>query len=601
MKNEENQRLKRVNQCFLGFTADPDTNIQHLTNCCGELMGAACALYNRLQDGMLHTLAQWNAPPDYNPVDRPDGHICHDVIRTGGKAVLVVPNLQQTGYVKTDPNVSAYCLETYIGAPVSCKNRCVGSLCVVYQTDYTPDEEEKKLLQILAVALGVEEERREEALALRSANEELEVRVTERTADLARANDQLRIDIEERKKAEEALREYNEKLHAVTDNTSDAIIMMNDDGRITFWNHAAEKMFGYTAAEALGKDLHPFLAQEKYAESYKEGLRHFWTTGTGNAIGKTLELEAAGKDGHEFPIELSLSAFQIKGKWNASAILRDITERKQAETELIQTNAELKKRSEELLQTQEKLVRKEKLAVLGRLAGCVGHELRNPLGVINNAVYYLKLVMTDADESIKEYLNIMMNEVDNSQRIINGLLDFARIKPPQTRLVTTRELVNESLVKCAVPENVRLHTDVPDSLPALKVDPLQIRQALHNLITNALQAMPEGGSLSIVARLVQAPMFTVRDSIEENTEPKIPNGPLGNNFIEISVEDTGTGISPENMKNLFQPLFTTKPRGIGLGLVVCKNLVTANGGRIAVQNRTDGGAVFTVSLPAAEL
>jgi len=209
--------------------------------------------------------------------------------------------------------------------------------------------------------------------------------------------------------------------------------------------------------------------------------------------------------------------------------------------------------------------------------------------------------MTDADESIKEYLNIMMNEVDNSQRIINGLLDFARIKPPQTRLVTTRELVNESLGKCAVPENVRLHTDVPDSLPALKVDPLQIRQALHNLITNALQAMPEGGSLNIVARLVQDPMLTVRDSIEENTEPEPPNGPLGNNFIEISVEDTGTGISPENMNNLFQPLFTTKPRGIGLGLVVCKNLVTANGGRIVAQNRTDGGAVFTVSLPAAEL
>jgi PAS domain S-box-containing protein len=601
MKNEENQRLRRVNQCFLGFTTDPDSNIQLVTNCCGELMGAACALYNRLQDGMLYTLAQWNAPPDYNPVDRPDGHICHDVIKSGGKAVFVVPNLHQTGYAKTDPNVSAYCLKTYIGAPVNSKNRCVGSLCVVYQIDYSPDEEEKKLLQILAVALGVEEERREEALALRSAKDELEIRVAERTADLARVNEQLRIDIAERKRVEESLLEYNDKLHAITDTTSDAIIMMDDDGKISFWNHAAEKIFGFNTAEALGKDLHPFLAPGKYNESYQEGIRHFRRTGTGNVVGKVVEFEAIRKDGLEFPIELSLSAFQIKEKWNAAGILRDITERKQVERKLIQTNEELKIRSEELLQAQEELVRKEKLAVLGRLAGCVGHELRNPLGVINNAVYYLKMVMTDADESVKEYLNIIMHEIGNSQRIINDLLDFARAKAPQIQPVTARKLIHETLGKCVVPENVKPHIDVPDFLPALKVDPLQIGQVLHHLFTNALQAMPEGGSLNIAARPAQSSRFKVRDSKEENIERGVLNVNPGNDFIEISVEDTGVGISPENMGKLFQPLFTTKPRGIGLGLVVCKNLTEAGGGWIAVESRPAGGTTFAVTLPAAEV
>jgi PAS domain S-box-containing protein len=601
MKNEENQRLRRVNQCFLSFTTNQDKNIQLLTNCCGELLGAACALYNRLQDGMLHTLAQWNAPPDYNPVDRPDGHICHDVIKSGGKAVFVVPNLHQTGYAKTDPNVSTYCLKTYIGAPVNCKNRCVGSLCVVYQTDYSPDEEEKKLLQILAVALGVEEERREEALALRSAKEELETRVAERTADLARVNEQLRIDIAERKQAEESLREYNDKLHAITDTASDAIIMMDDDGKISFWNRAAEKIFGFNATEALGKDLHVFLAPEKYNKLYEDGLRQFRRTGTGNAVGKTVELEAARKGGLEFSVELSLSAFQIKGRWNAAGILRDITERKQAESKLIQANAELKIRSEELLQAQEELVRKEKLAVLGRLAGCVGHELRNPLGVINNAVYYLKMVMPDADESVKEYLNIIMHEIDNSQRIISDLLDFARTKPPQIRPVTACELINESLSRCVVPKSIRLHTDVPDSLPALKIDPLQIGQVLHHLITNALQAMPEGGSLNIAAQPVQGSRFKVRDSKEEIIEPGGLNVNPGNDFVEISVEDTGVGISQENMGKLFQPLFTTKPRGIGLGLVVCKNLIEAGGGRISVESRPTGGTTLTVTLPADEV
>jgi GAF domain-containing protein len=201
MESMGRQRLWKINECFLGFTTDPDKNIQRLTDCCGELMGAACALYNRLQDGMLHTLAHWNAPPDFNPVDRPDGHICHDVIKSGGRQVFVVRDLHLTSYAKTDPNVSAYCLKTYVGAPVSCKHFCVGSLCVVYQKDYSPDEEEQKILQILAAALGVEEERRHEADTLRKTKDDLEA-----------ANLQLRREIEEKWHAEAEVRRMNDEL-----------------------------------------------------------------------------------------------------------------------------------------------------------------------------------------------------------------------------------------------------------------------------------------------------------------------------------------------------------------------------------------------------
>lgn len=426
----------KVNECFLRFTADPDSNIQLLTNCCGELMNAACALYNRIQDGMLCTLAQWNAPPDFNPLDRPDGHICHDVIKKGGREVFLVRDLPRTRYAETDPNVSAYCLKTYVGAPVNCKRQCVGSLCVVYQADYTPDEEEKKVLQILAAAMGVEEERRLEAEALREAKQELESKVEERTA--------------------------------------------------------------------------------------------------------------------------------------------------------------------ELLKTREVLASEEKLAVFGRLAGCVGHELRNPLSVMNNAVYLLKTVLTDSDETVKEYLEIIKQEIDNSLRIITDLLDFSRSTPPDKISVPVVRLVNDSIGRCSIPENVSVTIDIPGDLPLVSADPRQMDQVFHNLIINALQAMPEGGALRIGAKHVQSSSIGVRGHDEKSDQPQTLNVEPDTDFVEISIEDTGEGISEENMKKLFQPLFTTKSRGIGLGLVVSRNLAEANGGSISVESKLREGTTFTVALPVGD-
>jgi diguanylate cyclase (GGDEF)-like protein/PAS domain S-box-containing protein len=152
------ERLTKLNECFLGFSAEPAENIQSLTALCGELMGAACALYNRLSDGSLHTLAHWRTPPDFNPVDHPDGHICHDVIKRGGNQIFVVRDLPRTPYAETDPNVLRYNLKTYVGIPVRCSGTSVGSLCVVYQHDFTPSEEDKKLMGIVAVAVEAAEE-----------------------------------------------------------------------------------------------------------------------------------------------------------------------------------------------------------------------------------------------------------------------------------------------------------------------------------------------------------------------------------------------------------------------------------------------------------
>ncbi|NCC51049.1 MAG: PAS domain S-box protein [Spartobacteria bacterium] len=159
------KRLEKINECLLGLGTDFDANVNRITALCGEIFGATCALYNRLQGGLLCSLGQWKTPGDYNPTDRPNGHICFDIIQDAKEYPVVIRHLDQTKYMQTDPNVAAYQLKTYIGQMVHCGTEPVGSLCVVFQDDVDPSEEDKGLLGILAAALGKEEaqKRAEEA------------------------------------------------------------------------------------------------------------------------------------------------------------------------------------------------------------------------------------------------------------------------------------------------------------------------------------------------------------------------------------------------------------------------------------------------------
>ncbi|HID19764.1 MAG TPA: PAS domain S-box protein [Methanophagales archaeon] len=170
--------------------------------------------------------------------------------------------------------------------------------------------------------------------ALQKAHDELECRVKERTAELVKANEQLKQEITERKQAEDALWESEEKIRSITASAHDAIIMVDNEGNISFWNEAAEMIFGYTEEEMIGTKLHDSIVPERFREDFLNGFKSFRETGQGAAIGKTLELAANRKDGIELPVELSLSAVKLKGKWNAIGLLRDITERKQAEEQL---------------------------------------------------------------------------------------------------------------------------------------------------------------------------------------------------------------------------------------------------------------------------
>ncbi len=253
-------------------------------------------------------------------------------------------------------------------------------------------------------------------------------------------------------------------------------------------------------------------------------------------------------------------------------------------------------RAEEALrEAQDQLARREKLAMLGQMAGSVSHELRNPLGVIGNAAYYLQMVLPEADGTPREYLDIITSEVRNAEKTIADLLDFARTRAPDKEEVAVSTLVAGVLEKRPPPGGVEVIVDVLPDLPAMLVDPGQMEIVLVNLITNAYQAMPDGGLLTVRAETGERAR-----SLAETRAGGEGDSPVSHPPVRVSISDTGCGIPSDDMGKLFRSLFTTKAQGVGLGLVICKSLVEANGGSIEVTSEEGRGSTFVIRLPRCE-
>ena len=251
--------------------------------------------------------------------------------------------------------------------------------------------------------------------------------------------------------------------------------------------------------------------------------------------------------------------------------------REELESRVRTRTSELQAALGELRSAQESLVRREKLAMLGQLAGGVGHELRNPLGVMTNALYYLGMVLKDSPPDVKDYLGILRTQIGLSEKIVGDLLDFARLKPPTRETVPVERIVKEQLDRVGPTDNVDVQHDFPADLPPVRVDRIQIGQVVLNLLTNALQAM-EGtrGTLTLRAR--------------HN----------GNGSVRLDVIDTGVGMTHEQLGKMFEPLYTTKARGIGLGLAVSRSLAEANGAEISAASELGKGSTVSVELPIAK-
>lgn len=254
----------------------------------------------------------------------------------------------------------------------------------------------------------------------------------------------------------------------------------------------------------------------------------------------------------------------------------NIAERRRAEKRLREYSQQLEERVErrtrELRETQEQLLRQERLAFLGQLAGGVSHELRRPLATIGNSLYYLKTVHAGADDDTLEHLEIIRSQIHNMDKIIHDLLGSLRLRPQTVGRVELGPWLADVLARHPPPAGIAVLTDLDAELPAAWIDAAQMEQVLSNLITNAYQAMPDGGVLRLSARMADG--------------------------VALAVEDTGCGIPEKHLARIFEPLFTTKSRGVGLGLTVSKNFVEANGGRLAVASVEGEGATFTIHLPA---
>jgi len=358
--------------------------------------------------------------------------------------------------------------------------------------------------------------------------------------------DHLELKVKERTSA---LKKSEEKLRSIFAASPDAITVTDLKGNIIDCNEAALEMYGGKSKQDLiGKNSLELIA-EKDRKRAMENLQKTLVQGSL----KNMEYSLVTKNGVEYPAEVSANIIR-DASGNPIAfvgIIKDITERKRIEQQLLKS---------------------ERLAAIGELATMVGHDLRNPLTGINGAAYYLKMKLgSRADKKILEMLELIEKDIQYSNKIVNDLLDFSR----DIRLVrvktSIKSIVEETLKKLKIPRKVKIK-DLTEGTPEIFVDADQMNRVFENIIKNAVEAMPRGGQLEIKSERV-------------------------NNVVRVSFQDTGEGISKENMSKLGSPLFTTKAKGVGMGLAICKRLTEAHGGSLCIESKEKVGTCVTVTLP----
>lgn len=362
-------------------------------------------------------------------------------------------------------------------------------------------------------------------------------------------------DITPLKEAEKALAESEARFRALAENAPLAVIVMDEEGRITYFNPTAERIFGWKASEVLGKELHLILAPPKYHERYLKAFSRVKKTGKSKFVGKRLEFEAQRKDGSIFPVEVFFSVIEIFGERFYLGLVQDISERKRLE--------------------EEKL-RIEKYRTLELLTGGIAHDFNNFLtSLLGNLDLLERMVKNGNFEKIQEILVRIRKVTEKAQNLARELLFFSRKDVCTPGEIIVHDLLQELVNFLTIGSPVRVHLEIPSHIPPLKIDSAHLSQVMQNLIVNALEAMPRGGELFIrVGRKDNEVVFTVRD--------------------------TGPGIPEEVISRIFEPGFTTKPKGTGLGLAVVKSIVEHYGGRIEISSRPGEGTEFRIFFPASK-
>jgi len=386
-------------------------------------------------------------------------------------------------------------------------------------------------------------------------------------------------DVTEKKKARHDLLASETRYRTIAGTAQDAIILMDEKGRIAYWNPAAERIFGYAEGEVLGRDLHAQLIPARFAPQFKKGLARFWASGEGNAIGKILEMTALRKGGQEFPVELALSALHQDDGWWAVGIVRDISERVRERTE------------REDLQIQ--LRHSQKMEAIGTLAGGIAHDFNNILAAIMG---YTELALLEVGEgSLRATLTEVRRASGRAKDLVAHILAFSRQGEIARTPVHVAPIIKETLkmLRASLPTTIEIRQTMGQDLGKILADPTQIHQVLMNLCTNAAHAMRETGGV-LEVDLAQ---------VHLREEPFLRTFALEpGNYLKLTVSDTGQGIAPVIFERIFDPFFTTKNRGegTGLGLSVVHGIVTSHGGGIEVQSAPGQGTIFSLYFPVLE-
>ena len=372
------------------------------------------------------------------------------------------------------------------------------------------------------------------------------------------------------------LKESEEKFRSITVAANDAIIMMNSEGKVVFWNAAAQAMFGYPAHEAEGRELHTLIVPPRFYEAYRKGFEQFKLTGTGTVIGRKMELAALRKDGMEYPIEASMAAVRLHGKWHVIGILRDITERKQAEDKINELNRNLERRVAERT-VQLEAANKE----LEAFSYSVSHDLRTPLRAIDGFSRILLDDYTDKlDNEGKRLLNVVRDNTSRMGQLIDDILMFSRSSRLEMNFSTidmeklAREVFEELQPSI---EHGKLQLKI-EAIPPATGDRAMMHQVFVNLLSNAIK----------FSRHREAAIIKVGGSIE------------GDEAVYY-VKDNGAGFDmqyADKLFGVFQRLHSENEfEGTGIGLAIVKRIITRHDGRVWAEGKVNEGATIYFALP----
>ena len=384
-------------------------------------------------------------------------------------------------------------------------------------------------------------------------------------------------DVSEVKRMEAAIKQERDMLEAVTDNIGAGLIIISKEYRTLWANGFIKRYKGDVEGKLCFATLNTL---DTVCPDC--GVKKVFENGVAMDTHEYSSIDINGR-----PYAVELIATPIKDKdGNVTAALElavDITEKKEMQTELAEYSQKLEelveKRTEQLKQTQAKLVKSERLAAIGESAAMVGHDLRNPLQATKNATYHLKTICSCMPSSAippkaKEMLQVISDSVDYADKIVRDLHDLSTSQNPLFRKFDINMLVKETLLQIEVPKNVKINTDL-NRLPEIEADRDQMKRVFINLITNGMQAMENGGTLTVSTWNKEA-------------------------SVAMTFKDTGVGIPPDNMEKIFRPFFTTKAKGMGVGLAICKKFVESHGGKIDVESVVGMGTTFTVILPVSD-